>query len=236
MDRIESPANVDATPGILMTPERFARLRRVLARRQPDLTVLMERVNKSHNFSAILRSCDAVGALEAHVVLPGREVDLHHGTAAGAAKWVEVHTHDDVATAVGSLQRRGFRVLAAHPEGEARDYRVLDLTRPTAFMLGAELDGISEEGLSLADGRVVIPMAGMVHSLNVSVATALLLFEAKRQRDEVGLYERPRLAADDFRRRLFEWAYPDLAARCREAGAPYPALDDRGELLERPQV
>lgn len=218
-----------------MTPERFARLKQVLALRQPDLTVLMERVNKSHNFSAILRNCDAVGVLEAHVVPPARGVDVHHGTSAGSAKWVDVHTHAEVTAAVQALKARGFRVLAAHPDGDARDYRALDLTVPTAFMMGAELYGISDEGLAVADGRVVVPMAGMVRSLNVSVATALLLFEAKRQRDAAGLYDRLRLEPEEYRRRLFEWAHPQVAQRCRAAGLPYPAMDEEdGTLLEHP--
>lgn len=196
----------------------------------------MERVNKSHNFSAILRSCDAVGALEAHVVPPGHGVDLHGPTSAGSDKWIDVHRHHDVESAVQSLHRRGFTVLAAHPSPDARDYRALDLTRPTAFMMGAELYGISHEGLELADAHIVIPMAGMVRSLNVSVASALLLFEAKRQRDAAGMYERPRLDEESFGRRLFEWAYPDIAARCREASVPYPALGPEGTLLEAPDL
>jgi tRNA (guanosine-2'-O-)-methyltransferase len=215
-----------------MTPERFARLRAALARRQPDLTVLMERVNKSHNFSAILRNCDAVGVLEAHLVAPERGVELHHATSAGAGKWVDVRHHGDVAAAVAHLKERGFRVLAAHPGERALDFREVDLTAPTAFMMGAELFGISDEGLERADGHVVIPMAGLVRSLNVSVATALLLFEAKRQREAAGMYDRPRLPPAELERRLFEWSYPDVAARSRAAGTPYPDLGPHGELLE----
>lgn len=217
-----------------MTPERFARLRDVLSRRQPDLTVLMERVNKSHNFSAILRSCDAVGVLDAHVVPPDRGVDLHPATAAGSSKWVRVHEHPSVGAAIELLHERGFTVLAAHPSPDARDYRDVDLTCPVAFMMGAELYGLGDEALERADAHVVIPMAGMVRSLNVSVASALLLFEAKRQRDRAGLYDRPRLAPEAFRRRLFEWAYPAIAARCREAGTDYPELGPDGELLGAP--
>lgn len=214
-----------------MTPERFARLRRALTRRQPDLAVLMDGVHKSHNFSAILRNCDAVGVLEAHVVVPGGGLDLHHGTSAGTRKWVEVHRHASVADAVERLRRRGFTVVAAHPSSESVDYRELDYTTPTALMMGAELHGVSEEGLRLADRHVVIPMLGMVHSLNVSVATALLLFEAARQREARGMYDESRLAPEDFERRLFEWAYPSIAAARRRGGRPYPSLSHDGEIL-----
>lgn len=214
-----------------MRPERFHRLRAVLSRRQPDLTVLMDRVNKSHNFSAILRSCDAVGVLEAHVVPPDEGLNLHHGTSAGTKKWVEVHRHSGVAGAISQLKGRGFSVLAAHPAPEAIDYREADYTMPTAIVLGAELDGVSDEALRLADRWISLPLEGMVHSLNVSVATALILFEARRQREAAGLYEGSRLTDTDFERRLFEWAHPTLAASRRASGRPYPALDEDGQIV-----
>jgi len=108
-------------------------------------------------------------------------------------------------------------------------------SRPTAILVGAELHGVSEEGLRLADSHVVIPMLGMVHSLNVSVATSVLLFEALRQRQAAGMYDTSRLEPADFERRLFEWAYPSLAAWRRREGRPYPALDSDGQLLrEKP--
>jgi tRNA (guanosine-2'-O-)-methyltransferase len=215
-----------------MRPERFRRLARVLARRQPDLTVLMEKVNKSHNFSAILRNCDAVGVLEAHAVPPASGLELHHATSAGTRKWIRVVQHESVHAAVASLEAAGFHVLAAHPGEGARDYRDVDYTRPTAIMMGAELYGVSEEGLALAHGRVALPMMGMVHSLNVSVATALLLYEAMRQREAEGMYRGPRLEPDEYRRTLFEWAYPLLAERCRREGRPYPHLDEDGTILD----
>ena len=214
-----------------MRPERFRRLREVLTRRQPDLTVLMDRVHKSHNFSAILRNCDAVGVLEAHVVVPEGGLDLHHGTSAGTKKWIHVEYHQKVTEAIGILTTRGFSVVAAHPSTEAVDFRELDYTRPTAIVMGAELHGVSREALELADELVTIPMLGMVHSLNVSVATSLLLFEAARQRTAAGMYERSRLTAEDYERRLFEWAYPTLARSRREEGRAYPRLGPNGEIL-----
>jgi tRNA (guanosine-2'-O-)-methyltransferase len=214
-----------------LNPERFRRLRAVLGRRQPDLTVLMEKVNKTHNFSAILRNCDAVGVLRAHVVLPEKGIDLHHHTSAGTTKWIQVRVHDSVQEGIAVLKSEGFKVLAAHPAEGARDYREVDLTEPVAFMMGAELEGLSDEGLALADELLVIPMAGMVRSLNVSVATALLLFEAFRQRESAGLYEASRLPPEEFQSILFEWAYPELAEVYRNRGQAYPGLDPQGELL-----
>jgi tRNA (guanosine-2'-O-)-methyltransferase len=214
-----------------MRPERFHRVKAVLARRQPDLTVLMEKVHKSHNFSAILRNCDAAGVLDAHVVPPEAGLNLHHGTSAGTRKWIRVHRHDTVEEAIDHLHRKGFEVLAAHPSPGARDFREIDFTRPAAIMMGAELDGVSEQGLALADHHVVIPMVGMVHSLNVSVATALLLYEAQRQRAAAGMYDEPKVVPPDFDRILFEWAYPSLASRLRKADKPYPALDEDGQIV-----
>ncbi|MDE3001858.1 MAG: tRNA (guanosine(18)-2'-O)-methyltransferase TrmH [Gemmatimonadota bacterium] len=214
-----------------MTPERFARLRQALSRRQPDLTVLMDQVNKSHNFSAILRNCDAAGVLGVHVVPPERGLDLHHGTSAGSKKWVQVHRHPDIASAVHALKRQGLTVLAAHPSTSSVDFREIDYTKPTAIMMGAELHGVSDEGLALADQHLLIPMLGMVHSLNVSVATALILFEAARQRSDAGLYNTCRLEAEDFERRLFEWAYPSIASARRQEGRPYPGLTEGGEII-----
>lgn len=214
-----------------MRPERFHRLRAVLTRRQPDLSVLMDRVSKSHNFSAILRNCDAVGVLEAHVVPPGEGLDLHHATSAGTKKWVRVRYHETVPVAVQEVKGRGFSLVAAHPSPASVDFRDVDFTKPTAIMMGAELHGVSAEGLRMADVHARIPMRGMVHSLNVSVATALLLFEASRQRQEAGMYEESRLDPVEFGRLLFEWAHPSVAHQRRRAGRPYPELTDQGAII-----
>jgi tRNA (guanosine-2'-O-)-methyltransferase len=211
--------------------ERFARLRRALERRQPDLTVLMDGVHKPHNFSAILRSCDATGAMRAHVVPPRSGVEVHHGASAGSKKWVRVRRHASTGDAVEHLSGRGFTILAAHPSDTSVDFREIDFTRPTAVMMGAEKDGVSDEGLRLADGHIVIPTVGMVHSLNVSVATALILFEAMRQRELAGMYEKSRLPPGVFERRLFEWAHPRVAAGLRREGRPYPGLTEDGQIL-----
>lgn len=214
------------------TPRRFRRLRQVLERRQPDLTVLMDQVNKGHNFSAILRNCDAVGVAAAHAVPPGRgRFDLYHHTSAGTAKWVPVTTHPSVEEAIATLQGEGFQVVAAHLSERARDFRTVDYTGPTAFLVGAELEGVTSAALERVDHEVIVPMQGMVQSLNVSVATALLLFEAMRQREAAGLYARPRLPEPEFRDTLFRWAHPRLAAWYEERGLPFPELDEDGRIV-----
>ncbi len=214
-----------------MTPKRYSKLRSVLDRRQPDLTVLLDNVHKPHNFSAIVRSCDAVGAFEAHAVWPDPKLKPNHMSSGGTGKWVRVRVHPDLDTAVSVLRENGLQIVAAHPDEDALDFRQVDYTRPSAILLGAELDGVSDAGLRHADVRVAVPMAGMVESLNVSVAAAILLFEAQRQREAAGLYDHSRLDAEIYARTLFEWCHPQVAAHCRRNNRPYPALDENGDIL-----
>lgn len=208
-----------------VTPERLAKIRSVLDKRQPDLTVLMERVHKLHNFSAILRSCDAVGVLQAHAIPPkygiphltdwessGLEqsrVSLSgkafNETSGSAAKWVGLRVHQETALALAHLQTQGFQVLAAHFSARAVDYRQVDYTQPTCILLGTEKWGVSPEAAELSDGHILIPMMGMVQSLNVSVAAAVILFEAQRQRLQTGLYDQTRLSAEHYAEVLESW-------------------------------
>lgn len=253
-----------------MTPERFHRLRRILDRRQPDLTVLMDRVHKPHNFSAVLRSCDAVGVFRAHIV-PTEDFESRRHIASGVNRYVQVRRHPSLAAALEGLRQWGrlargrpderttgaagelavgdaggaaadptgaagadakdIAILAAHPSDDAIDFRELDYTGPTAILLGTERDGLSAEGIAAADRLVAIPMVGAVTSLNVSVAAALILYEAQRQRAHAGLYDAPRLDPDLRRRTLFEWTYPKIARVCRDRGAPYPELGPDGEIV-----
>ncbi|WP_018110580.1 tRNA (guanosine(18)-2'-O)-methyltransferase TrmH [Thermus igniterrae] len=188
-----------------MTEARRKRLEEVLSRRQPDLTVLLENVHKPHNLSAILRSCDAVGVLEAHAVNPTGGVPTFNETSGGSHKWVYLRVHPSIQEAYAHLRARGFRVYATALREDALDYRQVDYTRPTAILLGAEKWGVSEEALALADGAIRIPMLGMVQSLNVSVAAAVILFEAQRQRLQAGLYQEPRLEPELYQKVLEDW-------------------------------
>lgn len=213
-----------------MTPERFHRLEAILARRQPDLTVLMDRVHKPHNFSAVLRTCDAVGVFQARVV-PTEDFQAAHDTAGGSSRYVRVVQHETLGNALAALRADGFQVVAAHPAPDSVEFRAVDYTRPTALLLGTELDGLSVEAVAAADRCVNVPMYGAVESLNVSVAAAVILYEAQRQREEAGLYDDPRLPDDVARRTLFEWAYPRIADLCRRRGVGYPDLGEDGEIV-----
>ena len=217
-----------------LLPRRYERLKAVLDRRMGDLTVLLEHVEKPHNLSAILRSCDAVGVLEAHAVCLQGRLPTFNSTAQGSQKWVPLQLHSSSAEALQALKAQGFRVYGTMLSPTAVDYRSCDFTGPTAFVLGAEKWGLSPEAADLVDQAVIIPMRGMVQSLNVSVATATLLFEALRQRQAAGLVPLAGegMAPERYRRQLFEWAYPQVAAWCQREGRPYPALNAEGAIAE----
>ncbi|MBB6098785.1 tRNA (guanosine-2'-O-)-methyltransferase [Deinobacterium chartae] len=217
-----------------MKAERLAKIRRVLSHRQPTLSVLLEEVHKPHNLSAILRSCDAVGVFEAHAVVPKGGMPTYNATSGSAEKWVPLRLHREALPAIREMQARGFQVLATHLSERAVDYRELDYTRPTCVLLGAEKWGVSQAAAEAADANVIIPMMGMVQSLNVSVAAATILFEAQRQRLRAGMYDAPQLDPETLELLSFEWLYPELAEIYRERSEPYPALDEQGMPLERP--
>lgn len=214
-----------------MVPKRYQKLRQVLDKRQPDLAVLMENVHKPHNFSAILRTCDAVGVFEAHVVKSDGRMPTYNNTARGSEKWIHLHLHTNITEAVKHLKDRDFHIYAAHLSDCSVDYRKLDYTEPTAVLMGSELQGVSEEAVKLVDQEIIIPMVGMVQSLNVSVAAAVILFEVQRQRLRAGLYNQVQLDSQTYERVLFEWGYPEIAARYKHKGKIYPLLDEEGYII-----
>jgi tRNA (guanosine-2'-O-)-methyltransferase len=217
------------SPGV--TPERSARLRAVLARRQPDLLVITDFVHKQRNLSAIVRNCDAAGVMKLHAVLGAEDYRAYRGTAMGSQRWVEVVPHDGPASAIAAVRAADCQVWAAHLGPGARDFRDVDYTRPTAIVFGAEGRGVSAPSRSLADGWITVPMMGMVGSLNVSVAAGIILAEAQRQRSAAGMYDHCRLDPATCRRLLFEWSQPALTTFCRERGLAYPPIDAEGELV-----
>ncbi len=215
-----------------MTPERYQRILAVLNHRQPDLTVLVDGVHKPHNLSAIQRTCDAVGCLQVHAVASERPFKVRRGIARSSEKWVEAVSHKSIDSAIDHLQGRGFRIVAAHFSDRTIDYRDEDYTQPIAVLMGTEKYGVSDQALERVDGEIIVPMQGMVASLNVSVAAAIILYEAQRQRQNAGLYAAPRLSDADIRERLFRWGYPRLVPRYEALGLPFPRLDDQGEILD----
>jgi len=191
----------------MRSDRRMARLRNVLKRRQPDLTVVMENIHDPHNVSAVLRSCDAAGVMEVQLVYTDTEFpEIGPKSSASAGKWIERRSFSRIDTCYETLHRDGFMIYATHVGGSARSVYDLDLTRKIAFVVGNEHRGVSDDALRAADGMVQIPMFGMLESLNVSVAAAVLLFEAVRQRLAAGHYNRPKFSEEDLERWLKAWA------------------------------
>lgn len=213
-----------------MTPERFETLKKVLAHRQMDLTVVMDGVHKPHNFNAIVRTCDAVGVHQAHFISVAGGYKPFANTAKGSQKYVQATEHESFEQVAAKLKGEGMQLLAAHLSDQAVDYRSVDYTRPTALVMGEELKGISEQTANSVDQHVIVPMQGMVESLNVSVACAVILFEAQRQRLAAGMYAQRSMSDELYRSTLFEWCWPKIARLCQRQGRPYPDLDEVGEF------
>lgn len=213
-----------------MTPERFKRITAVLNRRQPDLTVVTDQVHKGRNLSAIIRTCDAVGVDSIHAVMPSEGYQVFNGTSASADKWVAVNHYSDIREPIEHLKQQGYQIVAASLSSSAVHFRDVDYTPPTALVLGAEVKGVSDYTIASVDHEVILPMMGMVESLNVSVACALILNEAQRQREAKQMYDRRRLSDEVFRARFFCWAYPAIATYCDEKGIDYPDVREDGEL------
>ncbi|MCX8051477.1 MAG: RNA methyltransferase [Chlorobi bacterium] len=178
------------------TPERRAKILRMLRHRQPTLTVVLENVHDPHNVSAVVRSCDAVGVLDVHLVYTGGQQfpQLGERSSASARKWVRLISHRSIAECYTSLRQRGMRIVTTCLDQPARSVYEFDLTKPTAVVFGNEHSGVSREACTSADDNLIIPQMGMVQSLNISVACAVVLFEALRQRLQRGMYAQPQLS------------------------------------------
>ena len=216
-----------------LLPRRFERLKSVLDKRITDLTVLIENVEKPHNLSAIIRSCDAVGVLEAYAIFNKDKYLTFNSTAQGSQKWVQINQYRETTEAIKVLKKKGFKLYGTNLNLHSTDYRKCDFNGPTAFVLGAEKWGISEEARSLVDEHIHIPMRGMVESLNVSVAASALLFEAIRQRQVANTIPEAGegMSKNTYKKKIFEWAYPEVAEWCKSEGRKYPELNEKGEII-----
>lgn len=215
-----------------MNERRYRRICQMMAMRQPDLTICLEEIHKPHNVSAIVRSADAVGIHQIHAIWPDQHVKLSVSSAAGSNSWVKVISHQSTEEAITQIKSQNMQVLATNLSDHAVDFREIDYTRPTCIMMGQEKKGISQKALALADKHIIIPMAGMVQSLNVSVASALILYEAQRQRQLVGMYDREHstLSAQEQQEWLFEGGYPVLAEVAKRKGLPRPYINEQGQI------
>jgi len=198
------------------TEERLKRIDDSLSHKQPTLQVMLANVHSSQNLSAIIRSADAVGVLDIfYSSKENKTLRIHKTITQGAHRWTHRHRITDGHT-VKFLQEKkneGFQVIVTHLEERAVSFRDIDYTKPTLLVMGNEKEGVSSEIIAEATDVIVIPMQGMVQSLNVSVATALILYEAQRQLEDAGKYLTPQLIQKRREEIKAAWIYRDTVAR-----------------------
>jgi tRNA (guanosine-2'-O-)-methyltransferase len=191
-----------------MTPERYSKLTAVASKRQPDLTVVLENVFDPHNISAVFRTCDSVGIQEVYVLntrLPRHE-KWGRRSSSSSAKWMTIHQFDNLDACMQVLRQQYHRVLTACIAPNSADMYDLDLTAPTALVFGNEHSGCSIEIIAASDGSFMIPQMGIIQSLNISVACAVTVYEALRQRRNAGQYDSRRMNDKDYFALLDSWA------------------------------
>lgn len=192
-----------------MTPERNERLTNVLNKRQPDLTVLLENVFDPHNISAVMRTCDAVGIQDIFIL--NTKIPPHKKwgakSSSSAAKWLTIHQFTNADECFNVLRSQYKKIYTTHLSSDAIGLHELNLTEPVCLVFGNEHGGISEDIISRADGNFIIPQVGIIKSLNISVACAVCLYEAYRQKNAAGHYNAPRLMGNKLEELKNTWGF-----------------------------
>jgi tRNA (guanosine-2'-O-)-methyltransferase len=194
-----------------MTPEREKRYNDVIHHRQPGLTVVLENVFDPHNISAVMRSCDAVGIQDIYVLntrIP-RHKKWGRRSSSSAAKWLSVHEFEHTGECFAELRKNFEKIYTTHLSTDAVGMYDIDFTDRIALVFGNEHDGVSEESRALADGNFIIPQVGMIQSLNISVACAVTIYEAFRQKWVARQYASPQLPASRQQELFMHWSQPD---------------------------
>jgi tRNA (guanosine-2'-O-)-methyltransferase len=192
-----------------MTPERREKLLRVLHQRQSNLAVVMENVQDPHNISAVMRTCDAVGIQDIYILttkIPRHE-KFGPKSSSSAAKWLTIHQFDDATACFEALRKKYARILTTHLSSDAVSLYDIDFTESVALVFGNEHSGVSEDIRALADGNFIIPQMGIIQSLNISVACAVSIYEAYRQKKAAGQYDQPSMSAERQTELLNEWGF-----------------------------
>ena len=190
-----------------VTPERYQRLDGVLNKRQFNLTVVLENVMDPHNISAVMRTCDAVGIQEIFVlntVIP-RHKKWGSKSSSSAAKWLTIHQFNDLDLCVNTLRQRYKKLYSTHLGKESKDLYEMNLTEDLALIFGNEHAGVSEELNARMDGNFIIPQMGIIQSLNISVACAVTIYEALRQKRNAGHYDKPNTNHADYASLRAQW-------------------------------
>lgn len=216
----------------MLNKKRIARIDDLLSKKQPTLQVMLDNVNSSQNLSAIIRSADAVGVLDIYYSSrENKSLKIHKTITQGAHRWTRRYrvNEKDKVTFLKQKKKEGFQVVVTHLDDRAVEFRDVDYTKPTLLVMGNEKEGVSQDILAEATDVIVIPMQGMVQSLNVSVATALILYEAQRQLENAKRYEAPQIDMKQREAIKEAWIYRDSIAR-RSKGQV--ALEFREELID----
>ncbi len=190
-----------------MTPERYQRLTSVLNKRQDNITIVLENVFDPHNISAVMRTADAVGLQDIYILntrIP-RHKKWGAKSSSSAAKWLTIHQYTDAAACFSSLRSRYSKILTTHLSSDAVGLHEINMTEPIALVFGNEHSGVSDEIRALADGNFIIPQVGIIKSLNISVACAVTLYEAYRQKSLAGHYNQSSLGDVRYKELLSEW-------------------------------
>jgi tRNA (guanosine-2'-O-)-methyltransferase len=190
-----------------MTPQRYGRLTSVLHHRQPDITVVLENVFDPHNVSAVMRTCDAVGIQEVYIL--NDRIPPHkkwgYRSSSTAAEWLTVHQFTDAESCFAEIREKYQKIYTSRLGDDSADVFKTDLTQSIAFVFGNETFGVSDAIMKYSDGNFIIPQVGIIKSLNISVACAVTLYEAFRQKKEKGHYEENRLPAQELQRLKEKW-------------------------------
>ena len=190
-----------------MTPERTAKLTSVLLHRQSTLTVVMENVYDPHNISAVMRTCDAVGIQDIYILntkIP-RHKKFGSKSSSSAAKWMTIYQFTNAEECFAALRKNYSHIYATHLASGTVSLYEIDFTKSVALVFGNEHDGVSEEILKLVDGNFIIPQVGIIQSLNISVACAVSIYEAFRQKKIAGHYDVPSLSEQRMNELIKEW-------------------------------
>jgi len=168
-----------------MTEERSIRFQQVLKFRTRHFTVAIEDVYKERNASAIIRTADCFGIQDVYIIENHNEYLISENISKGAEKWVNVNIYDDrinnTGACISELREKGYQIIATSPHASGSDPEDFDISKKSAFFLGGEKDGLTNEVLEQADGYIRIPMYGFTESYNISVAGALMLNELTRR-------------------------------------------------------
>lgn len=192
-----------------MTPERYERLTSVLNKRQPNLTIVLENVFDPHNISAVMRTADAVGIQDIFIL--NNKIPPHRKwgakSSSSAAKWLTIHQFTDADECFAALRKRYNKIYTTHLSTDAVGLHELNLTDSVALVFGNEHSGVSDEIISMADGNFIIPQVGIIKSLNISVACAVTLYEAYRQKSIAGHYDEIQLQGEQLETLRNEWGF-----------------------------